>query len=54
MNQFTKLQTRGQSLSQSLKILEEIRVLINIAPNEIGIAISKKMENVLNKSNRWL
>jgi len=38
----TKLETRGQVRSQSLKILEEIRILINRAPNEIGIAINKK------------
>jgi exonuclease VII small subunit len=46
----TKLETRGQSLSESLRILENIRVLINKAPNEIGIAINKKMENILNKN----
>lgn len=46
----TKLETRGQTLSESLRILEDIRVLINKAPNEIGTAINKKMENVLNKN----
>ncbi|XP_060835176.1 uncharacterized protein LOC132918100 [Rhopalosiphum padi] len=46
----TKLETRGQTLSESLRVLEDIRVLINEAPNEIGTAINKKMENVLNKN----
>lgn len=46
----TKLETRGQTLSESLRILGDIRVLINKAPNEIGAAINKKMENVLNKN----
>jgi len=46
----TKLETRGQTLSESLRISEDIRVLINKAPNEIGTAINKKMENVLNKN----
>jgi hypothetical protein len=37
----TELETHGQSLSLCLKILEEIRVLMNKAPNEIDIEINK-------------
>lgn len=53
MTDYQKLATPGQSLSESLRILEEMRVLINKAPNEIGIAINKKMENVLDKNKWW-
>lgn len=47
----TKLETRGLSLSETLKILNGIRYSINRVSNEIGIAINKKMENVLKKNN---
>lgn len=39
--------THGLRLSESLKTLNEIINSINKAPKEIGIAINKKMKNVL-------
>lgn len=46
---FTRLETQGLSLSESLNIFKKIRVLANRAPNKIGIAINKKNEKRLKK-----